>query len=61
MLELKEIRSFGVSNSNVEAEESVEFLHEQGTQPTRIDCKRKANADMFMWIKEKEEACFERG
>ena len=30
-------------------------------QPTRIDCKREANADMFMWPKKKEDACCERG
>ena len=44
-----------------QAEESVGFWQEQATQRTRIDSKRRANTDMFMWPKEKEDACCERG
>ena len=32
----------------------MSFCKEQGTQPLRIDCKRKANIDMFMWPEKKE-------
>ena len=34
-----------------EAEESVEFLQEQGTQRTRISCKRKTYTDIVTWPK----------
>ena len=44
-----------------QAEESVGFWQEQRTQRTRTECKRKGNTDMFIWTKEKEDACCERG
>ena len=61
MIELTEIRSFGEGQSNVRLWSRLGFLQEEGTQRTRIVCKRKANIGMFMWPTEKEYACCERG
>ena len=44
----------GRKGNQRQAEELVDFLQEQGTQRTRIISKRKANAYIFMWPKNRK-------